>query len=185
MALKTTPAKHEKTITVGIDPSIRNTGVAICIDGKVKHLYKFHQTSTGYTVSKNLKPFKKIKFKNKKEAKSPVARGYIIALELAEIMVQFTGRVKIIIEAASFKNKKSMTVNISEFAGALKVKLFEFLEGDLSRLVEVPPSTLKKSAVGNGRASKDDLIYLLKKLHGIDVAGDDDLSDACWLGLLF
>lgn len=141
--------------------------------------YKFKQTTKGYDVLKDGELVEKIEL-GKGELKSALARGVIVKEYIQGIIKEY--RVdRCIAEGFAMDKKNSMVYNIGEFSGIVKSGCVE-LGYDV---LEIPPNTLKKEATGYGMASKENMIYSLKKLFKVDVGDDDDCADALLLSLLF
>lgn len=72
-------------------------------------------------------------------------------------------------------NSTNRPFDLGSVFGALQVAIFtRFL---IEPLV-VPPSSLKLFVAGNGAADKDDILYTVKTLWGVDLSDRDDEADA-------
>ena len=171
--------RRREPINCGIDVSIRGTGLGLTQGKKALAYYKFKQTTKGYSVYKDGGLMKKI-FLGKGEMKSTPHRGVAIKKEIQEILKEFKVD-RCIIEGNSMNSKNSMVYEIGEFVGIIKAAV---VESGLDPLV-IPPLTLKEEATGCAGASKENMVYQLKRIFKVDVNGDDDCADALLLAFLF
>jgi crossover junction endodeoxyribonuclease RuvC len=83
---------------------------------------------------------------------------------------------EVAIETVFFaKNPKSI-IKLSQFRGAL---LLYFLERDFNEISEYSPLEIKQSVTGNGKATKEQVNFMVKKLLGIrEELKPLDVSDA-------
>lgn len=170
----------KKPVIMGLDISIRGTGLAFSRNGKVIDCYKFAQTTKGYDVFKNGEMLDVIKI-SKDNLKKPYFRAVEVSRFIGELVKTY-GPSRCIVENYSFGSKASgLSFSIGEFSGVLKGSLV----GMGIDITHIAPNQLKKAATGNSSANKVDMIYSLKRLFGYDAGDDDDVADAALLSLLF
>lgn len=183
LTLSKNSGKKLRKMTLGFDLSIKATGMAINIEGKVVDFYKFKLVANGYKVIRNHEEIDSIEIP-KQYIKSSPLRGMYVGKYIHEILLKLElGQYDVarsIIEAPSYESV-GKHYNIAEFCGVVK----SYIQRINPYTLEVPPKKLKKMATGHHDASKDDMCYALKKKFRIDSRGDDDIADACFLSLLF
>ena len=141
---------------MGIDPSIRKTGIALLTyhpDGQITRHTKLIKTATDWHEVERLRELRRGALAFTKRA-HPIAGGAI--------------------EAASL-----YSVNQADKLGGVRGVLAVFLADIAESLPYViPPSSLKKFATGNGNASKEKMILAARRQWGIV---SEDEADAAWL----
>ena len=85
----------------------------------------------------------------------------------------------VMIEWYSFGSSTKGLRSIAELGGAVRLALYHLRVPYL----DVPPSTLKKYATGNGQAGKIEMVQAASKRLGYD-GHDDNEADALWLRAL-
>ena len=68
--------------------------------------------------------------------------------------------------------------DLGEVSGVTKIFLYS-LTGCEPHVV--PPTTLKSFATGNGLATKEDVLHVVKTIYGYDFGGRDDVADSFFL----
>jgi Holliday junction resolvasome RuvABC endonuclease subunit len=85
----------------------------------------------------------------------------------------------VLIEGYSFASQGRAVLSLAEFGGVLRMALLSLA----IRIVEVPPSCLKKFVCGKGNAGKTDVIAALARQHDIGYSTNDEY-DALGLWLM-
>lgn len=145
----------------GIDPAIRNTGLAVIQE-------------TG-----DDKP--EIHFETFTTHEDGILRLKEIALRLQWFTVEHgyhSGSNVVCMEGASH-HSKNRTNDIGEMRGAVILTLLHL---ELDPII-IPPKRLKKFATGNGDASKQQMVNAAIKFWDV-IPNTDDEADALWLATL-
>ncbi len=152
-----------KTIYVGIDQSLTNTGVSIIDGEKSPSFYSIKSKSFG------------------------VERLSFVGNEIIRIISEFVskaGSYELIIcrEGYSYGSKSSSVFNLGELGGVIDVKIYESLNFKFKYYV-IPPNTWKLIILGSG-AVKKDTQYLLTAYDKTGVKFEDDnIADSYMLAL--
>ncbi len=169
-------------LVVGIDPAVRNTGVAVL----------WRRSSKDVVVAtRNVrycgKPFKNLTCVARlKEVKSIVNRAIEAALELCR---QATGDAPIpvdsvVVEGHPMGSRSNSLVNLVEVAAALKLSL---IESGVRFIFEPAPTSVKKFATDNGRATKSEVRSAVESRLGLDGNATEHECDAvacAWMRLV-
>lgn len=159
------------TVTMGIDQSLTCTGVTVLktdSEGNVEILL----TEAISTSKTNLPPMA-----------DTIHRAKEIASKLDAIQVKYRPDY-VAIESLSFGSAGNATRNLAILFGIICVAM------GIDNPNLVPPTTLKKFATGNGRASKKDMLAAIEAsnlglfliLNNTTIkAGKYDIADAYWI----
>lgn len=155
------------TISIGIDPSLAATGIAVLDSG-------------------NIVEVRLIKSKPTKE-KTPsdeIQRLIKIKSDIIEILEKYEPAV-VCIEGLAFMARN--TSALVQLAG-LNYMIREYLNEKGIKFIIIAPSTLKKFITGNGAAKKDVMLIEVYKRYGVTILNDNE-SDAyslaqCGLALM-
>ncbi|MCE5334530.1 MAG: crossover junction endodeoxyribonuclease RuvC [Desulfobacteraceae bacterium] len=145
-------------VVMGLDISMRSTGVAIVDEG----MNILHISTTGGT--KHLDPDPEI---------DCILRADIQIRHVIALLRRFCPTV-LVIEGPAYGAKGSRACQLWQFTGALKYAALNAFDG---KIVIAPPKTVKKHITGNGNAGKDDMIEAVKKRFGLDIK-DNNQCDA-------
>lgn len=138
--------------TVGVDPSLRGTGVCFLVNG---------------TLIPYFLPEKKLR---------GVERLVRLRQRFEECLSAFPKLQLAVIENYAY-DALNRLAEMAEWGGLIKVTLYE--RG--IPFVTATPQQLKRFATNNGSAGKEKVMRWVEKKWGLDVAGNDNLSDAAVL----
>jgi Holliday junction resolvasome RuvABC endonuclease subunit len=147
-----------KRVTVGIDASYTNTGVAIFFNG-------VYQKEICFTVSTNPKTGSDI------ERSEIIADKIIDALD--KIIRYRDDSMHIFIEDYAFARANNRE-KMGELGGIIKYTL----KHNAFNFETLPISTVRKIVCGKGNASKDIVMLSLLKRHGLDIPQNDSADAA-------
>ncbi len=176
--------KNQKKIIIGIDPSMRSTGV--CVWTGSKHMY--YLISSGAT--KKLQAFKHPDFKLLTYNPMPVKGRTSIGKEHSityniKCILDWTGSIldiykpdMVVIEACAF----AASGRVADLSGLNHCIRQLCLQRDIP-VYCVPPTTNKLAFTGNGQATKEMMIESWKACDPIsrefdDIIKSDDIADA-------
>lgn len=135
--------------TLGIDPSLNGTGLAVGENKKIIH--------TETITIKKLRGMDRVNF---------------ILHRLDEIIKAYDIK-EVVIEGYSFGSRGRALFQLGELGGVIRYYLF--LKG-LS-IKEIPPTSLKKATTGKGNAKKDEMLQAVRDLSGLNLT-DHNQADA-------
>ena len=128
---------------LGIDPGSRNLGYCIIFwDGK-----KFALVEAGLL---------KIKAKELQEQIIELVEGIDVILKAHKID-------EVAIEDIFFAYSPKTVLKLAQFRGALSLKILQ----EVGYFYEYTPLQVKKAVTGNGKAGKDQVAFMVKRLFGI------------------
>ena len=145
-------------VTIGIDPSMTSTGVAICDE---------HGDVDGWRV-----------IKTKKTGDLPIdelKRLIDIVIQIEMFCIEYQSRVKlIVIESLAMSSRNSSA--LTQLSG-LNYMIRERLYKRGFKFIMVAPGTLKKFATGKGNCPKGLMMLEVYKKYGVTIT-DDNAADA-------
>lgn len=153
--------KHKPKIVLGIDP-----GTALCGYGIVKEeKSKFEALAFGSIVTTNDEPMEK--------------RLYTIFLELSKLVEKYKPEI-LSIERLFFNKNVTTAISVGQARGVCLVVAAQYgLE-----VYEYTPAEVKLSLTGHGRASKEQVGFMVKSLLNLsEIPKPDDTSDALAIAL--
>ena len=173
-------------ITIGIDQSINSTG--ICVYDGVENIYY-------NVVSKLTKQQKKfiesptfdlsiIKYEKSEPGESYITKEvaktkniYNIS-KIIENIIKYYSPQQIVLEGVSYSSNGSV-VDLAGLNYVIRMLAMKYN----AEIIVIPPTTLKKSAISNGQATKDMMVDAWKRIENIDniQIKIDDLADAYFL----
>ncbi len=128
---------------LGIDPGSRNLGYCIIHwDGK-----KFSLVEAGLL---------KIKAKELQEQIVELVEGFDIILKAHKVD-------EVAIEDIFFAYNPKSVLKLAQFRGALSLKILQ----EVGYFYEYTPLQVKKAVTGNGKAAKEQVAFMVKRLFGI------------------
>ena len=165
---------------LGIDPSINGTGLCLNDNGKCSYFYivpkatkKTQKMMLEWSVE--LIEYKVVKTDNDKTKEIYKSeRVYEIQKIIEDIIDRYKPE-RVVIEAIAYAANGSI-----DMLAGLNYSIRNLCIERGIELVIVSPTTLKKSSVGTGKASKDLMMSTWKLLEGINI-DCDDLADAYFL----
>lgn len=168
--------KKEIPASMGIDPSINGTGIAICKKGKIVYYAKISYKSTKsphYLIEDNLnnKPLK-IKVPSK-DLRGKVASQIILKMIFEHEISSVT------IEDYAFSANSRAKYQIGEFVGAIKNAIYD--TNITPKIISIKKA--KKLFTGNGNASKEEVKNHVFIRFGLDIESFD-VNDAIMLSCI-
>ena len=149
---------------LAIDPSLTGFAWAIGVDGDVRVLQE-----------RKTKPAKVVTVRSRMQRCNQLARAITYAAPLDDLDERL-----VLIEGYSFGSQGRGIRDGAELGGILRYILAQ-RNPELVRVIEVPPTVLKKFAAGKGNANKVAVASALTSRYGREFASDN-LADA--FGLL-
>lgn len=141
---------------LGIDPSLTRSAFAIVdYDGNLREAISAENKLTGEARLRHVA--EKLGTFMRKHIKDPQLIGGAI-------------------EGPSLKSTHR-EFDLGEMTGVLKFVTYGWIAGSRT-LTVVEPKRLKLFISGDGAATKEDVLYSVKKGYGVDFEGDDDKADA-------
>lgn len=140
-------------VVVAIDPSLSNTAVVIGCNSEPARQC-FGSKSAGLLVSQRIPRFR---------AQVDEIRRFMCQVTSAE-------SVAVYIEGYNTGSHPSGQTSLCEYGGMLREMLLDFT----NKVIEVPPSTLKKFATGKGNVPKDMVAAHLTNRYGVLLASNDE-----------
>ena len=141
----------------GIDPSL--TGLAICISECVSdcdvHMRRFTSEASKDGMAGRFKRYRQL-------VRSTNNFLHQHDLEL------------ILLEGYSYASKGKAILDIAEFGGLLRKSLLYDAVNDGIRILEIPPSALKKFITGKGNVSKMEMCVAIAKRYDVEYATNDE-----------
>ena len=172
--------------TIGIDQSINSTGICVCEDGDniyynivSKMTRTLKNFSKAPTFNLNIISYEKSEpgdnYTSKEVAKT---KNIYNIVHIIENIIKYHTPDKLILEGVSYASNGSV-VDLAGLNYAIRMIAMKYN----IEIIVIPPTTLKKSAISNGQATKDMMIDAWKRIENI---GDvpikiDDLADAYFL----
>lgn len=184
---KTYPPRGERTIVIGIDPSLTGTAVAVVADPGVV------EWSHGWTDKKTLQRRHQNKLSFYKMGDKPshadrVARIGLMSTWVLEVVKEYAStpdyKVYAAIEGLAFSQRSNRASDLAELSGVIKQGLMR---------LNVPfriydPLTLKAAWTGQGTADKSMMIMTCFRRFKIDYtqmeSAGDNFADATLLAML-
>ncbi len=170
--------KKKRQIVLGIDPSIRSTG--ICIVGEKGKILFWENI---YYRDRKVNVYQLINSVNKESPKELEVlkeefRGHIVAKRILELIKKYNVT-QIAMEDYAFAVSDGKTFNIGEFVGMIKYQL----AANNHNYELVSPTSLKLYTTGNGNAGKEMMLanIMLKYSHNFQ---SDDVNDAFALAIM-
>lgn len=145
-----------KTVT-GIDPSLSGTGVV-----------NLKKSITGFG-GQFLWDYTTITSAPQEGVSGRLRRYSQMATGVLE-MIDESKPELVLIEGYSFGSKGCAVTQLAEYGGILRLRLM----GEGFKVVEVPPSSLKKFVTGQGNANKIKVVAALVKRYGVEFENDNE-----------
>lgn len=167
--------KKNNDISMGIDPSINGTGIAIQKKGKIIYFAKLTYKSTKkphYLIEDNLNQISKVEVPIK-ELRGKVASQIIFKL-ICDYKVS-----SVTIEDYAFSANSRAKYQIGEFVGAIKNTIFD--TAIVPRVISIKKA--KKIFTGNGNASKEEVKNHVYLKFGLNI-DSFDINDAIMLSCI-
>lgn len=153
-------------LSIGIDPSLTDTGIVIIEDGKVICSKDVKSGSEGKNVVKRIGRINEIS-------------KQINAIISENIGVKDTEQI-LVIEGYSFGSHGGMGISLGEAGGVFRTNLIKDFPKAI--FIEVPPTRLKKFITGKGNCEKDLILKEVYKNFGYDTS-NNNIADAFGLSL--
>ena len=147
-------------IVLGIDPGSIKTGYAIL----KKENRKISIIEAGLI---------KMKTKELQSQISEMVEGFDLVLSKYKIN-------EVAIEDIFYAHNPKSVIKLAQFRGAISLKIIQ----DFGNFNEYPPLQIKQAVTGNGKASKEQVAFMVKKILGIKGEIKPlDITDAIAVGL--
>lgn len=164
--------KKSGTISMGIDPSINGTGIAICKEGKIIYYSKLTYKGTKkphYLIEDSLGKSSKVDVPLKE------FRGKVVSQIISKLILKYKiGAVTI--EDYAFSANSRAKYQIGEFVGAIKNAIYDTTV--IPKVISIKKA--KKIFTGNGNASKEEVKNHVYLRFGLNI-DSFDINDAIML----
>lgn len=139
---------------IGIDPSL--TGFAICSISNQDITFREYSSKAAKLIQDRMDRYEEL-------LKEPLA------------FIQQNKPQLIVLEGYSYGSKGRGTITLGEFGGVLRYSLRSYMD----RLIEVPPTVLKKFTTGSGNCSKDKMVSLASSKYRMVFNTNNEVDAFC------